>query len=306
MVINNEVCIFAAMEKQVPNRTFLACILALGIFIFLPGRFLAQTPETHIDADGDQGGPDEEELFLFSAYHDSMGRLVPSYELYGLWDTLNIHPYKNLAAKGKDSALICLAYDHCDYFHPFAGIVTSDYGHRRSGYHFGIDIDLETGDTVRVAFDGKVRIAKRSKTYGNVVIVRHNNGLETTYAHLSKLMVKADQNLEAGDVLGLGGNTGRSTGSHLHFEVRYKGIPLDPNEIIDFKQFALKDNHYVIQPKSFNLYSESKKARYHTVKKGDTLSGIAKRYGTSVNKICKLNKISSKTIIKPGKKLRVS
>ena len=119
---------------------------------------------------------------------------------------------------------------------PIVGEVTSKFGMRKYRYHYGTDIDLNTGDTVHCAFDGMVRIAKHSDSYGYVVVVRHLNGLETLYAHLSKILVDDDQILRAGDVIGLGGNTGRSYGSHLHFEVRYLGAPINPQDIINFNQ----------------------------------------------------------------------
>ena len=112
--------------------------------------------------------------------------------------------------------------------------ITSPYGEiRKDGKgkkrkHFGVDFKVNVGDTVRSVFCGKVRIAKWDNAYGYVVVVRHYNESETVYAHLDKILVNVDQKVEVGQTIGLGGNTGRSTGPHLHFEIRYKGYPINP------------------------------------------------------------------------------
>ncbi|MCC7303622.1 MAG: peptidoglycan DD-metalloendopeptidase family protein [Bacteroidia bacterium] len=287
-------------------RPALVLLLITGLFIGIPAMMTAQTDTLPPQpADTLEEEHDEEEPIIPVTYNELLARLVPAYDIYQSWDTVNIHPYKFDMGKNPDSLKLCLRYAACDYCHPFNGKVTSGFGYRRRGYHFGVDIDLNTGDTVRAAFEGRVRISKKSKTYGYVVIIRHNNGLETTYAHLSKLKVRADQYVQAGEMIGLGGNTGRSYGAHLHFEVRYKGYPIDPNELIDFqKQEVIRDS-LLIQKKLFKPVADAKSAKYHTIKKGDTLSKIAKRYGTSVKSLCKLNGISTKTILRPGRRLRV-
>jgi len=106
--------------------------------------------------------------------------------------------------------------------------VTSVYGMRKGKKHFGVDFRLNIGDTVCSVFCGKVRVAKKDAAYGYVVVVRHYNMSETVYAHLDKILVTPDQEIKAGQVIGLGGNTGRSAGPHLHFELRYKGFPINP------------------------------------------------------------------------------
>jgi murein DD-endopeptidase MepM/ murein hydrolase activator NlpD len=236
----------------------------------------------------------------------------PSFDYYGIWDTISVNPYKIDLTKKEDTTEIILN-DHyqCDYQHPFCGNITSHFGPRgRYRYHYGIDIDLETGDTVKCAFEGTVRISRRSSTFGNVVVVRHKNGLETIYAHLSKLSVKIGDHVEAGDLLGLGGNTGRSRGSHLHFEVRYKGMAINPENIISFENGNLIVDKYLVDKHSFNYvkdYTKYKgKSHYYQVKKGDTLGKIAQRNRTTISKLCKLNNISKKTILRPGRKLRLA
>lgn len=239
---------------------------------------------------------------------------VPSEDIYGTWDTLNIHPYRFDVNSITHTTFIPLCSENsCGYAHPIQGTVTSAFGPRKKRYHYGIDIDLETGDNVGAAFDGKVRIVKLSKSYGNVIVIRHNNGLETFYAHLSKVNVEVGQNVLAGDVIGLGGNTGRSSGSHLHFEVRYMGKPINPSDIISFDEQKLKTNALTLNKETFSYIEEAKKlaiknkgkGRVYVVKKGDTLSKIARKYGTSVQALCKKNRIKKSAILRKGQKIKV-
>jgi murein DD-endopeptidase MepM/ murein hydrolase activator NlpD len=230
---------------------------------------------------------------------------IPAYDIYCNWNTQVIHPYKYDVTKKRDTTVINLTDEEsCGYFHPIEGHITSQFGPRGGRYHYGIDIKLQTGDSVYCAFDGAVRIAQRSKTYGNVVVVRHKNGLETLYAHLEKISVEVGENIYAGEVIGLGGNTGRSTGSHLHFEVRFKGEPINPNDLICFSDYKLKTDIFSIHSKNFDYLVKARTARYHTIKSGDTLSKVAKKYGTSVSALCRLNGIKPSTILRTGKKLR--
>jgi len=192
------------------------------------------------------------------------------------------------------------------YVHPFKNIVTSNFGQRGVMWHYGIDLRLAKGDTVRAAFDGVVRVKQYDRRgYGTVVVVRHANGLETIYGHLSKTDLLPFSKVKAGDMIGLGGNTGRSTGSHLHFEIRYYGQPFDPNLIIDFENYTLKSDTLTLTKANFDYLIELAKTKWHTIRKGETLGHIAMHYRTSVAKLCCLNKISRKTILRPGKKIIV-
>lgn len=252
--------------------------------------------------------PDAEDLMDIE---DSLA-VFPGYDVYCQWDTSSIHFKGFDPSLLTDTTTIVLQNDdeNSCYVHPFIGGVTSDFGPRRRRYHYGIDIKLETGDSVACAFDGMVRIAKKNKTYGNVVIVRHNNGLETYYAHLSKMYVEPGQLIKAGDILGLGGNTGRSYGSHLHFEIRFKGKPINPNDLICFKENRLLADTFNINKGCFKYkgknYSQGKSGyRYYTIRKGDTLSAVARRYKTTTKQICKMNGIRTTTVLKVGRKLKV-
>jgi murein DD-endopeptidase MepM/ murein hydrolase activator NlpD len=270
-------------------------------------------------ADNADGGDEEDEddieealsdtLFYrnLSSYvwdvNDSLAH-IPAYDLYCDWNTYIIHPYRFDLAKRKDTTVIKLQDHYCDYAHPVEGYITSNFGPRRGRFHYGIDIKLQTGDSVFNAFDGLVRIARYSPSYGNVVVVRHANGLETLYAHLDQISVEVGDAVNAGDLLGLGGNTGRSSGSHLHFEVRYKGEAINPADIICFENYILKKNVLEISPKLFAPIIQARAAKYHVVRNGDTLGKIAKRYRVPVTTLCKLNGIKSTTVLRAGKKLR--
>lgn len=230
---------------------------------------------------------------------------MPASEHYDQWNTTKIHAYKFDISKFKDTITIPLIDSFSGFVMPIKGRVTSNFGYRKSRYHYGIDLDLNTGDTVVSSFDGVVRIAQYSTTYGYVVVVRHFNGLETLYAHLSEILVNPGEEVKAGMLLGLGGNTGRSYGSHLHFEIRYKGWAVNPNDVISFNDEELLASTLELKPSNFKYAVEMKAARYYSVRRGDTLSAIARRNGTSVSTLCRLNKITSRTLIRPGQKLRV-
>lgn len=219
-----------------------------------------------------------------------------------VWSTSVVNPYNINLYKMKDTVRIDLS----GYTHPFLGRITSNFGMRSYRYHYGTDVKLLVGDTIRAAFDGVVRIAKWGKGYGYYVLLRHDNGLETVYGHCSRLLVTPDTYVRSGDPIALGGNTGRSTGSHLHYEIRYVGNAINPIDVIDFETGKPRDGTLVIDAKTFKYKGLVLETRYYTVRKGDTLSGIAKKQHTSVSKICKLNNITTKTVLKIGRKLRVN
>jgi murein DD-endopeptidase MepM/ murein hydrolase activator NlpD len=240
------------------------------------------------------------ELFVPTDITDSAFQ-IPGYAHYGSWDTERIFP--ELKKRAPADSLI-LAYEPCDHAHPICGKRTSGYGYRRGSFHHGVDIDLETGDLVSSVFAGKVRISHYSRTFGNVVVVRHENGLETLYAHLSRRMVEPGDIVEAGEFIGLGGNTGRSSGSHLHLEVRYLGRSIDPEQILDIKEGELKTDVLHLKRKNGSA-GRDHSSNIHRIRRGDTLYGIARKHGTSVNQLCALNGISRNTVLKIGRSLQV-
>ena len=233
----------------------------------------------------------------------------PALGLYPNWNNQYVHAYGNAIIP--DTYTIDLTGFHMPT--PSTKI-TSPFGPRWRRMHNGLDLKVNIGDTIVAAFDGKVRIVKYERRgYGKYVVIRHDNGLETVYGHLSKQLVEENQLVKAGEVIGLGGNTGRSTGSHLHFETRFLGIAINPIYMFDFpKQDIVADTY------TFRRTQGSKRAgshdtqvadgtiRYHKVKSGDTLSRIAKLRGVSVSTLCKLNRIKPTTTLRIGQVLRCS
>lgn len=214
---------------------------------------------------------------------------TPAFGYYQSFDTNNVHYWMWDAAAFSDTVKLHLTFDPgCDYFHPIDNAVTSPYGKRRRRMHYGTDVDCETGDAIGVAFEGMVRIAKWNNSYGNIVVVRHPNGLETYYAHLSKLNVSAGQYLQPGDVVGLGGNTGRSYGSHLHFEMRFMGMPINPATLVDFKKKELFYTDIALYKKGNELCIRDA-AKYYTVLPGENLYSISRKLNVTVEQLCTLN-----------------
>ena len=202
---------------------------------------------------------------------------------------------------------------------PWTSRPSSHFGPRRRRFHYGLDLAQPTGEPIYAAFDGVVRISKRNRSYGELVIIHHANGLETYYAHMSKRNVVAGQQVKSGDVIGLCGNTGRSRGSHLHFEIRYMGNALNPEDVLDCSTHDLFNDELSLTSSSFRKVAKGGKAGsktssgsgkasngWYRVRSGDTLEKIARRNGTTVTQLCKLNGISRNKILHPGDKLRVS
>ena len=244
----------------------------------------------------------------FDFFLDSINNTIPDTMPFYDWITNDIHFRKFDFSKVEDTLKVVLNDSNDHYTPPFKGEITSGFGKRRWRYHYGMDIDLNTGDTVRSAFNGRVRISTYSKTYGHVIVVRHNNGLETIYGHLSKRLVEVDSTLSSGTVIGLGGNTGRSYGSHLHFEVRFFDEAIDPRDIISFENFTTHYDTLNISQCNF-IYREELKLmsaiKYHRVRSGNTLGHIAIKYGTTITKLCRLNGISRNSILRIGQRIRV-
>ena len=279
--------------------------------------------------------PSTSEGLSIVLYNDNTWRYVRNRDIDVLdetiytqnWDTSKIHAY-NVELKDLPMSMVIDLVDTLKSYHyPFKGRVTSKYGPRRRGIHQGTDIDLETGDPIYATFDGRVRHTTYvARGYGHLIIIRHDNGLETFYAHLSEVNVKPGDWVTAGQVIGKGGNTGRSTGSHLHYEMRYKGHSFDPERLINFTTGDLRRETFLLKRTYFSPYSrftqdfeeevqsveEDKKIekeaaamKYHTVRKGDTLGRIAINNGTTITKICQLNGIKKTTVLQIGRRLRV-
>ena len=279
--------------------------------------------------------PSSSEGLSIVLYNDNTWRFVRNRNIDVLdetvftsdWDTTKIQVYKTELKDLPISMVIDLVDSLKSYHYPHKGRVTSKYGPRRRRIHQGTDIDLETGEPIYATFDGRVRITTYVRYgYGNLVVIRHDNGLETYYAHLSEINVKPNQWVTAGQVIGKGGNTGRSTGSHLHYEIRYKGQTFDPERLIDFTTGTLRREPFLLKKTYFSPYSrftqdfdeeiqseeEDKKIaaeaaakKYHIVKRGDTLGRIAINNRTTVTKLCQLNGIKKTTVLQIGQRIRV-
>ena len=261
---------------------------------------------------------------IFTENYDS-----PAEDLYEDWSNKYAHQETALP----DSFRISLK----DFCMPTTSrVLTSDFGARWGRQHKGLDIKVYIGDTIRAAFSGKVRIVRYERRgYGKYVVIRHYNGLETIYGHLSAQLVEEDQEVRAGDVIGLGGNTGRSTGSHLHFETRLCGVALNPALMFDFRNQDVIDDSYMFHKDTYQResvvatrlrgvgggsFSEGDEvvelasaapaasyqheSRFHKVRKGETLYSIARKRGTTINAIMKLNHLKKSSKLKPGQILK--
>ena len=257
----------------------------------------------------------------------------PSADLYANWD----NKYAHRATELPETYKIDLRH----FTMPTTSrVITSNFGSRWGRQHRGLDIKVYIGDTIRAAFSGKVRIVRyEAGGYGKYIVIRHNNGLETIYGHLSKQLVEENQEVRSGEVIGLGGNTGRSTGSHLHFETRLCGVALNPALMFDFRAQDVTGDYYAFNKETYDNestnatrlrgkqdsstyastnssddYATNKRTTsgltdqisYHKVKKGETLERIAKKRGVTIEKICKLNHITKTMRLRPGQILRYS
>lgn len=271
---------------------------------------------------------------------------MPASQLYEDWN----NTYAHRATELPDSFRINLKH----FCMPTESrVVTSNFGARWGRAHKGLDIKVYIGDTIRSAFSGKVRIVKyEAAGYGKYVVIRHNNGLETIYGHMSDWLVEENQVVKAGQPIGLGGNTGRSTGSHLHFETRLCGVAINPAILFDFRNQDVVADYYMFRKNTYEKESplanelrgkignggyvasdvrgetipgggevttsparqqtqapakqEAAPMRYHKVAVGETLYGIAKRRGVTVDDLCRLNHITKDVKVRPGQLLRYS
>lgn len=249
--------------------------------------------------------------------------------LYASFDPNVIHYPKIDLNKWKSTDTVVLHLVNHRLKHEFAyptpslSRATSHFGARgRRRWHYGVDLAMPTGEPIYAAFDGVVRVSVLNKSYGNLIVIRHTNGLETYYAHMSKRYAQVGDTVRAGQTIGLCGNTGRSYGSHLHFEVRYMGAALNPENVIDCSTQTLREETLRLTPRSFakvgsssgravassskgNSSTQRSGTQYYKVKQGDTLSRIAARHHTTVKRLCQLNGIKETTILRVGRNLRV-
>ncbi|GHT21686.1 peptidase [Bacteroidia bacterium] len=236
--------------------------------------------------------------------------LHPADEIYDSWNTEYLKAYSDVVLPETYNI------DVSDFVMPFSGRVTSRFGYRPRfrRMHKGIDIALHTGDTIVAAFDGKVRIRSFEKRgFGYFLVLRHPNGLETVYGHLSGFLVVQDEMVKVGQPIALGGNTGHSTGAHLHLEFRFLGQEINPEDIVDFHALCIKEDNYVFSKaeiaaqQKYAAKSHTKgKIKYHRIRKGETLYSVSRKTGVSVDRLRKLNNIKKGAALQVGKSLRTS
>ena len=224
----------------------------------------------------------------------------PSHDIYKDWNNHVLNPYPGIQSYLGDTITLKLISDSsCSFSKPCAGQITSGFGWRSGSAHVGIDLDLETGDTVVSAFDGVVRMAEWITGYGNCVVIRHFNGLESLYGHLSKILVIPGQHINSGNFIGLGGNTGYSFGSHLHFELRILGRPIDARDFIDFNSGNLKDPFLKLSKIEFEKRYGTSAIRKKIIKSSFKKRKKRKRKKTSTIRSRKQTLLQkSKTIVK--------
>ena len=248
---------------------------------------------------------------------------VKATEYYSIWDAYSLNPYRSDISKFQDTLDIML-YDTVKgqyWSEPVPkSFITSEFGRRGYRWHYGVDLELDTGDSIKAVWDGVVRLTNwDGGGYGNYVLVRHYNGLETLYGHLSDIQCTVGQIVQAGDLMAKGGSTGRSSGPHLHFEVRYQGIPLNPMEIFDFNGKTIRSHSYRLTPETFGYLDRrggsrsggsaggyrTRKVYYHRIRKGDTLGSISRKYGVSTSTLRKMNGMGRSSSLSSGRRLRI-
>ncbi len=233
---------------------------------------------------------------------------------FRVFDSMAVNPYKFKADKYKDTVEYVL-YDSLSnvtedrwWSMPLATshYITSHFGQRWSRWHYGTDLRLAIGDSVFSCFDGVIRICKNNPGgYGNYIMVRHWNGTESLYGHLTKQLVGVGDTVKAGQLIGWGGNTGRSSGPHLHFEIRIHGAAINTEDVFDYANDTIRGPIYELNLKSYEYIRKMNARIYYRVRSGDSLSRIARRYRVSIGQICRLNGIRRTTILRIGRRLRV-
>lgn len=311
---------------------------------------LEQLPKRSIDTIATQDP--ETKVVIYSNntweyYRPTLNRRMEKFDVYKYnWDTTSVFSYRNIELKDIPEIVELKLVKRLSEFHsPIFGRVSSKYGPRRRRNHNGTDVPLKIGEPIYSTFEGKVRYAKyNSGGFGNLVIVRHPNGLETWMAHMSKLNCKIGDYVKSGQVVGYGGNTGRSRGAHLHFEMRYQDQTFDPEFLIDFESGELKYLTFALEKQFFNIHSRASElleeddydetlpesllasasdeaimkvaekqiaqtpaaqSSYYYVKSGDNLGKIALKHGTTVSNLCSLNGIKSTSMLQVKQRLRV-
>ena len=281
------------------------------LFVSFIGMVFATTesaPQVIDATTGEKDSLDKEEVDNAVLFYDTSAIFTED------WQVNVTFSYAN-DGKGPEE-MIQLVDSMRSYAFPIEKKTTSGFGRRHGSYHKGIDIPLKTGESIVAAFDGKVRYAKyNGGGFGNLVIIRHANGLETYYAHLSRIKVKPNQVVKAGELIGLGGCTGRSYSPHLHFEMRYRDVAFDPEKVFDTENYCLREESALVadlmiksnyKPRPRLNEDHLAEGTVYSIRSGDTLSKIAARNGTTIEALCDLNGLSRNSILQIGQRIRVN
>jgi murein DD-endopeptidase MepM/ murein hydrolase activator NlpD len=238
----------------------------------------------------------------------SIADINPDYGKVARWDTSDINMYHVDMTQFQDTMVYNFSDAKWQYTVPRMGRVTSGFGKRAlfgRKFHKGLDIDLETGDTIVAAMSGKVRIARYGNGYGNMVVISHAGGLETLYGHMSQLDVHEGQEVMSGQPIGLGGSTGQSTGSHLHFEVRVLGEQVDPSWVIDQNTLRPITNVIKIDKSWFSYLQDMIETPIHVVIAGETIDQICAMYEMDRATLLQLNSLDGTTEVTEGTRLKL-
>jgi murein DD-endopeptidase MepM/ murein hydrolase activator NlpD len=262
--------------KKYLKQFLLAAILFASSAVVANNRTFADTTESEVD----------------SIYVDNS-----SYKLH--WSTSSLYAGWSSSEKSKVNSEVIYIDTLTRFTMPVPGKKTSEY----SRLHTGWDLNLKEGEPVKSAFDGRVRFAGMNNGgYGNIVVVRHTSGIETWYAHLSSTSVVPGQRVKCGETIGLGGSTGRSTGPHLHWEMRYKDVPLDLAKIIDYNTKSIPKKKIKVKDLTGDgMLSHT----HHKIAEGDTLESIAKKHNSTPERLTRLNGLAPNHVLIPGKYIRV-
>ena len=191
-------------------------------------------------------------------------------------------------------------------------LVGSPYGIRSHRLHRGVDVNVIKDEPVVAAYPGEVTMSRYNKGgYGHYVLIKHPNGIETLYAHLSKRLLKVGDKVFPGDIVGLAGNSGRSSAAHLHFEIRYGEVNIDPCTVIDFPHWTLREGVAKYSMKKAvsdhrKIQAKLRNNNYYVVQAGDSQGDVANWFNISIESLCRINKLTPGAPLKAGQKLRGS
>lgn len=193
------------------------------------------------------------------------------------------------------------------------GRLISRFGPRSGRMHYGTDLKMEKGDTVVAVNDGYLTRSGWGTGFGNIIIIRHKNNIETYYAHLSRFLKKEGEWVRKGEAIALAGSTGRARGSHLHFEMHQDGRAFDPELVFDFQALQVRETaqdfeslvalHQTLKPRGYG--NNLAVPEFYKVRSGDSLWVISRRYKMSIKDICRLNDISETAVLQVGQPLKM-